>query len=179
MRILSRGIFNEVHIRRSESGFTLLEIVLVVAILALFVGIAVPRLPDMAGTRIHQSARKVSMIIQLARSRAISLRRYYRVEIDLETSGLSVFYFGPEGTYILDDEVRQVSLEDSVIADVVNGAEGKVLDGKGWVRISPRGFIEPSLIHIQDAQDREVTVAPSPVSGRVHIHEGYTEFVQK
>jgi prepilin-type N-terminal cleavage/methylation domain-containing protein len=179
MRILNRGTFNRVCNRQPESGFTLFEVVLVVSILALFVGLAVPRLPDMAGTRIHQSARKVSILLQLARSRAITLRRYYRVEMDLETSVLSVSYFGPEGTYIPDDEIRQVSLKDSVIADVVNSGEGKVLEGKGWVRISPRGFIEPSLIHIKDTKDRTVTVAPSPVSGRVLIHEGYTEFVKK
>ena len=179
MRILNRGTFNRVRIPQSESGFTLLEIVLVVAVLALLVGIAVPRLPDMAGTRIHQSARKVSILLKLARSRAIALRRYYRVEVDLETSGLSASYFGPEGTYITDDEIRQVTLKDSFIADVVNSGEGKVLEGKGWVRISPRGFIEPSLIHIHDDQERKVTVAPSPVSGRVYIYDGYTEFAQK
>ena len=178
MRILNRGTFNRARIQLPESGFTLLEIVLVVAVLALFVGLAVPRLPDMAGTRIHQSARKVSLLLQLARSRAITLRRYYRVDMDLETSTLTVSYFGPEGTYIPDDKIRQISLKDSVITDVVNASEGKVLEGEGWIRISPRGFIEPSLIHIQDDQEREITITPSPVSGRVYIHDGYTEFAQ-
>ena len=175
MRISNRGTLNKGTLRRPERGFTLLEIVIVVAVLALFVGLAVPRLPDIAGTRIHQNARKVSMVLQLARSRAISLRRYYRVEMDLETSGLSVSYFGPEGTYILDDEVREVRLTDSIIADVVNSTEGKVLEGTGWVRISPRGYVEPALIHIKDDQERVVTVIPSPVSGRVKVQEGYTD----
>ncbi len=171
----SRGTLNEQGFRRSPGGFTLLEIVIVVAVLALFVGLAVPRLPDIAGTRIHQNARKVSMMLQLARSRAVSLRRYYRVEMDLDANIMSVSYFGPEGTYIPDDEVRQVRLRDGVIADVVNSSEGKILEGTGWVRISPRGFIEPSLIHIRDEQERVVTVVPSPVSGRVRIQEGYIE----
>jgi prepilin-type N-terminal cleavage/methylation domain-containing protein len=171
----NRGTLNEPGIRRINGGFTLLEVVIVVAVVALFIGLAVPRLPDMAGTRIYRSARKVSMILQLARSRAISLRRYYRVEMDLESSSLSVSYYGPEGTYILDDEVREVSLRDSVIVDIVNSSDGKVLEGIGWVRISPRGFIEPALIHIMDDQERIVTVVPSPVSGRVQIQEGYTD----
>jgi general secretion pathway protein H len=116
------------------------------------------------------------MMIQLARSRAVTLRRYYRLEMDLETNGLLVSYFGPEGTYIPDDGLRQVTLKDGFIADVVTSSEGKVLEGTGWIRISPRGFIEPSLVHLRDEQDRTVTVAPSPVSGRVRIEEGYTEF---
>ena len=174
-RMLNRGTLNETGIGRPEGGFTLLEIVIVVAVLVLFVGLAVPRLPDVAGTRIHQNARKMSMILQLARNRAVSLRRYYRVDVDLDTNSVSVSYFGPEGKYIPDDEVRQFSLREGIIADVVNSSEGKVLEGTGWVRISPRGFIEPALIHIRDEQERVVTVAPSPVSGRVRIQEGYTD----
>jgi len=170
---------NETGSPRSEGGFTLLEIVIVVAVVALFIGLAVPRLPDMAGTRIHQNARKVSMMLQLARNRAVSLRRYYRVDVDLDANEVSASYFGPEGTYITDDEVRQFSLREGAIVDVVNSSEGKVLEGTGWVRISPRGFIEPSLIHIRDEQERVVTVVPSPVSGRVRILDGYTDLAVK
>ena len=106
MRISNRGTLNEIGSRRSPNGFTLLEIVIVVSVIALFIGLAVPRLPDVAGMRIHRNARKVSMMLQLARTRAVSLRRYYRVDVDLDTSGVSVSYFGPEGSYIPDDEVR-------------------------------------------------------------------------
>ncbi len=175
MLISSHGTLNKHLYLRQDSGFTLLEIVIVVSVLALFIGLAVPRLPDIAGTRIHQNARKVSNIFRLARSRAVSLRRYYRVEMDLEANNISVSYFGPEGTYIQDDEVRLVSLRDGIIADVVNLSEGKVQEGTGVVRISPRGFIEPALVHIKDDKERFLTVVPSPVSGRVLIHDGYTE----
>ena len=171
----NRGTLSEGYTQQPSGGFTLLEIVIVVAVLALFVGLAVPRLPDIAGTRIHQNARKVSMMLQLTRSRAVSLRRYYRVEMDLDTNSMSVSYFGPEGTYIPDDEVRQVRLRDGIISDVVNTSEGKILEGTGWVRISPRGFIEPAVIHIGDGQQRVVTVTPSPVSGRVRIQDGYID----
>jgi prepilin-type N-terminal cleavage/methylation domain-containing protein len=175
MLISSHGTLNRQIYLRSESGFTLLEIVIVVSVLALFVGLAVPRLPDIAGTRIHQNARKVSNILKLARSRAVSLRRYYRVEMDLETNDISISYFGPEGTYIQDDGVRLVSLREGIIVDVVSLSEGKVQEGTGMVRISPRGFIEPALVHIKDNKERFLTVVPSPVSGRVQVHDGYME----
>jgi prepilin-type N-terminal cleavage/methylation domain-containing protein len=177
MRISNRGTLNDTGSRRSPGGFTLLEIVIVVSVLALFIGLTVPRLPDVAGMRIYRNARKVSLMLQLARTRAVSLRRYYSVDVDLDTSAVSVSYFGPEGTYIPDDEVRQLILREGYVADVVNSSEGKVLEGIGRVRISPRGFIQPSLIHIKDEQERIVTVIPSPVSGRVQIQEGYTDLV--
>lgn len=179
MRISSRGTLNRKPAGQPDSGFTLLEIVIVVSVLALFVGLAVPRLPDMAGTRIHRNARKISMALQLARSRAISLRRYYRVEVDLNQGSVSASYFGPEGTYIPDDEIRRTTLSDATILDVVNASDGKVLEGTAWVRISPRGFIEPAHIHIADQRERVLTIAPYAASGRVQIHEGYVDLSVK
>ena len=96
-----------------SSGFTLLEIVIVVAILGLFVGLALPRFPDMTGARIQKTARKVAMTFQLARTRAISLRRYYRVEVDVQANRVLVAYYGPEGTFIEDETVRSYDTGDT------------------------------------------------------------------
>ena len=69
------------------------------------------------------------MALQIARSRAVSLRRYYRVEMDLDQNSVSVSYFGPEGTYIPDDEVREVRLRRGIIEDVVSDEDGTVIVG--------------------------------------------------
>lgn len=156
-------------------GFTLLEIVLVVAILGLVVSLALPRLPDMTGARIEKAARKFAMTIELTRTRAVSLRRFYRVDMDLDSGGVSVAYFGPEGTYIEDDSIKPYETGDIRILDVVTSIEGKVVEGTGRIHISPRGFTEPSLIHIQDDKGRNLTISPSLASGRVLILEGYAE----
>jgi prepilin-type N-terminal cleavage/methylation domain-containing protein len=163
------------HRLSAVSGFTLLEIVIVVAILGLIIGLAIPRVPDMTGARIEKTARKVAMTIQLTRTRAVSLRRFYRVDVNLEDNRVSVAYFGPEGTYIEDDTIRSYETGDVRIVDVVTSIEGKVVEGTGRIHISPRGFTEPSLIHIQDSRGRDLTVSPSLTSGKVWILEGYTD----
>lgn len=157
------------------SGFTLLEIVLVMTILGLLVSLALPRLPDMTGVRIEKAARKVAMIIQLTRTRAVSLRRFYRIDMDLETGSVSVSYFGPEGTYIDDEAIKSYETGEIRIIDVVTSIEGKVVEGTGRIHISPRGFTEPSLVHLRDDKGRSLTVTPSLTSGRVRILEGYAD----
>jgi prepilin-type N-terminal cleavage/methylation domain-containing protein len=171
----SGGIVRITEWLSSDSGFTLLEIVIVVAILGLVVGLTLPRVPDMTGARIEKAARKVAMTIQLTRTRAVSLRRFYRVEVDLEADRVSVTYFGPEGTYIEDDTIQSYETGDIRVVDVVTSIEGKVVEGTGRIHISPRGFTEPSLIHMRDVKGRNLTVSPSLASGRVRILEGYAD----
>lgn len=159
----------------NQGGFTLLEIVIVVTVLALVVGITLPRMPDIGGTRIDRSARKVSAALILARSRAVSLRRYYRVDLDLGEHSIGLSYFGPEGTFIEDDDVRPVILGEGHLADVVTGRGGKVLEGEGGIHISPRGQVEPSLVHLEDDRGRLRTVVPATFGGRIDISDGYIE----
>ncbi|MDT8396431.1 MAG: prepilin-type N-terminal cleavage/methylation domain-containing protein [bacterium] len=161
--------------RAASGGFTLLEIVIVVTVVALVVGITLPRLPDVGGARIYRSARKIGNALLLARSRAVSLRRYYRVDLDLEENSIELSYFGPEGTFIKDDELRPAALGQKHMTDVVTGSGGKTREGEGSIHISPRGQVEPSLVHLADDRGRVLTVIPAPFGGRVTVNEGYLE----
>jgi Tfp pilus assembly protein FimT len=152
-----------------------LEIVIVVTILGLLVGLAIPRLPDIAGAQIQKAARGIAMTLQLTRTRAVSLRRFYRVDVDIDTNTVSVAYYGPEGTFIEDDSLRTFETGDTGITDVITLNEGKVIEGKGRIHISPRGFTEPALIHLRDVRGEDITVISSLASGRVRILEGYVD----
>jgi prepilin-type N-terminal cleavage/methylation domain-containing protein len=158
-----------------QAGFTLLEIVIVVTILGLVVGLAIPRLPDLTGVQIQKAARGVAMTLQLARTRAVSLRRFYRIDVNIEDNTVSVTYYGPEGTYIQDDTLKSYETGDTGITDVVTLTKGKVVEGTGRIHISPRGFTEPALIHLRDVRGRDLTVLSSLISGRIRILEGYAD----
>ncbi len=156
-------------------GFTLLELVLVMVVISLFIGMALPRLPDISGARIQKTARKVAITLQTARMRAITLRRYYRVEFDVDAEGVMVSYFGPEGNFIEDDAVGPYHTKDADIVDMITSTRDKVIEGTGFIYISPRGFIEPSMIHLRDMRGRDITVSPAPAGGRIRILEGYVD----
>ncbi len=158
-------------------GFTLLELVLTMVIIALTVGIVVPRMPDFAGMQIQRSARKAGMMVQLARNRAVTLRRYYRVDVDIDEVALRASYLGPEELYIEDEMVKPVNFpEEITIVDLLTSGEGKVVNGSGGIHISPRGIIEPAIIHLEDEKGRVRSVMPHMVSGEVFVKDGYEEF---
>ena len=160
-----------------QKGFTLLELILVMVIIAVSMGLVLPRLPDIAGMKIHRDARRVGMIMKLTRERAVALRRYYRLEIDLDASTIKASYFGPENTYVDEGDIRVLELPGPVrITDIVTSGGGKVEEGTGEIHFSPKGMIEPSAIHLADDGDQMVTIQPGVLSGSIQIEDGYVQF---
>ncbi len=160
-----------------DDGFTLLELVLTMVIIALTVGIVIPRMPDFAGMQIQRSTRKAGMMVQLIRSRAVTLRRYYRVDVDIDEAALRASYLGPEELYIEDEMVKPVNFPEEIkIVDLLTSGEGKVVKGSGGIHISPRGIIEPAIIHLEDKKGRVRSIMPQMLSGEVLVKEGYEEF---
>jgi len=70
---------------RPNSGFTLLEIVIVVILIALVMTLVVPRLVGTFGSAsVTSGARQVASMLRYARGRAVMDRLRYRVELDLK-----------------------------------------------------------------------------------------------
>ena len=63
-------------------GFTLIEMVVVLAILGLFLTIAIPRMTTSAKTRVRQSAQQLAQDLELTRTRALTSRSAVRVTFD-------------------------------------------------------------------------------------------------
>lgn len=165
------------RLSRAQKGFTLLELILVMVIIAVSMGIVLPRLPDIAGMKIQRGARKIGMIMKLTRDRSVTLRRYYRLEIDLETSTLLASYFGPENSYVEDDNIHVLELPSPIrIADIITSGAGRVVEGTVEIYFSPKGMIEPSAIHLTDGNEQEITIQPGVLNGSIRIEDGYVEF---
>ena len=68
---------------RSQAGFTLVEMMMTVAVFAILAGAAVPQLSDMSdGMRLRQGLREVERELQAARLKAVSTNRVLRVRFD-------------------------------------------------------------------------------------------------
>ena len=67
---------------RRTAGFTLLEMVIVLVILAVFLVVAVPRVAFGAKTRVRMAAQQMAQDLELARTRALTTRSAVRVTFD-------------------------------------------------------------------------------------------------
>ncbi len=145
-------------------------------IISIIVGVVLPRMPDVAGMQIDRVSRKTGIMFQLVRNRAVTLRRYYRLDVDMDRARIGASYLGPEELYIEDDAVKPLQMKDSVtISDLTTIQEGKVVNGIGGVHISPRGIVEPSVIHLVDNKDRVRSIRPYLISGEVSVKNVYED----
>src|SRR5581483_7108110 len=70
--------------RRSRGGFTLLELLAVVALLGLVLFVVVPKLDNITpGARLKAAARKIGSTMELAQGQAIATGKEYTLAYDL------------------------------------------------------------------------------------------------
>ena len=100
------------HPRSQEAGVTLLELVIVLAIVALTVSIVAPRFGNWSEEwTLRGAAERVAQTVRYARTRALFEQSYYVVEIEPSTRGVRVLNpaSGFSRTYVLP---RGVTIDD-------------------------------------------------------------------
>lgn len=82
---------------RRHAGFTLIEIIAVVAIMAMVFGIGIPRISSSSFDPLEDEAENIAQSLRFARQRAIMTGAPHRLLIDLEEGGYLVEWYVTEG----------------------------------------------------------------------------------
>ena len=164
--------------RRSEAGFTLLELAVVLFIIALFSSLVVPLFGGLGENALKTTARRLAGTAKYLYNEAALDGRPYRLVFDLkaetfggerqETSGELIAAEGSGREYQLPDDVR--------FRDVVVAGRGTTSSGTTYASILPVGWIDETIVHLQDNAGHVLTVRLLPLTGTSEIYEGYREF---
>jgi len=148
-------------VRRStnESGFTLLELIVVVLIIALFCGIGYPALSR--GTKmlsLQTACRDVLNTFRYARERAVSEQRTLLLLID---RGEGRF----ELANILGEPMRAYTLPSGVKIQYMERAGSEVQDTVMAIRFAPNGNLENVGIHLATDRGSKMQIISDPLGG--------------
>lgn len=167
---------------RRSGGFTLIELVIVIAIIGVLAGMLVPRLPDITAARLKSSSRKLSGVISYLYDRAAATQIVLRLTFDMEKNEYYISLLNTDNQFEETSFTfaRRTSLPDSVkVSETRTSAQGRINKGKAFVHFFPSGYVERAVIHLKDDSDREMTLITSPLTGRVRILEGYHDVAQE
>ena len=163
----------------STKGYTLIELGVVVALLGLFLGLAIPRLRYALVTDdVKATTRRLVGLVREVRTEAIREQKVYLIHLDLESNRLWIEYAG------MGEEERALAQEQALVfprgvkvLDVWRRGKGKQAQGEITLHFSKKGYVEQTLIHLGADDGRAFTLTLSPFLGTVKIYDKYVDVV--
>lgn len=167
------------RLRDRSSGFTLLEICVVLLILGIAVSFVAPRLRDPDSLALTASAARLATTARYLYDEAAYQRRPMRLNFDLDHQTYFVTVLGgdpdaPEFVPVETSLAKPTSLPDAVaFADVVLPALGTVTEGTVFAQFSPDGWADPLVVHLRGRAGGDATMAIDPVTGKTRVADRY------
>lgn len=159
----------ERHMRTRRAGFTLLELVAVLTIMAIVLLVAMPRMQSFSATRrLNQAATDLLAMTRYARTMAVSEGRTYQLHIDRTDHLFYLTSTGLEGQQQLrNDHGRAHDLAHQLTIewrDTIDPAT------RGYIEFSPDGESDVATLRLEDLQGNMLDVRNLSPGESFHIH---------
>ncbi|MEK7791303.1 MAG: type II secretion system protein [Deltaproteobacteria bacterium] len=180
---------------KPQAGMTLIEILIVVALIAAFTTFALPRLRSNLNLNLKKQARLLSGTVQFLYNQAAVKNQVYRLHYDLdnhkywiESSTDKVFFKTeedekrnqrerkpPTAKFQIDTTTikKPVQLEKKIrFKDIRTQAKSEpIRSGDAYTHFFPHGYAERSEIRLQSATGQVFTIVVNPLTGRAKVYD--------
>lgn len=173
---------------RNESGFTLIELTVVVLLIGLIVAVAATRLDSMVPKyRLRGAARDVGSILRQGKSRAAAQGKDLYFEMDLSRGQYWLLAPFPkedagqdpkavDGRAVEYQPVFVHHLPDGVqFTDVILGDKDKVTTGHARLRLTPYGTSSHTIVNFRNSENREIALKMNGYTGMISFHDQHLE----
>ena len=155
-----------------DQGFTLLELIIVVVVIALVLTVSYPSLSrGSAAIKLRSTGRDVLNTFRYAREKAVTEQVGMRVTVDREKQELVL-------SDDLGDGSRRYALPEGVkIQRMIQGGT-EVAEGPMVVRFLPNGSAEDAEVFLQSKTGAYLRVVTDPITGGARVDQGPGERFQ-
>lgn len=158
-----------------QSGFTLIELTVVVVILALFTLLTVPLFSATGTSKLEYSGRRLSGTIKYLFNESALTGKEHRLIYNLDKGSYRGKIVEATGEVV---DITGIGSESGLAGDVrfrdiQLPGRGTFTAGEVTVRFHPSGWVEESGLHLVDGRDNQLTLHVMPLTGTCEILEGY------
>jgi len=165
---------------RSQQGFTLIELAIVVILISLFSAISIPLLTRSDRGELNAAARRMAGAVKYLYNETALSGKEHRLLWNLDNNSYAARILEDDGELEeLDDAKSQRQLPTGIsFADIVIPGRGSYNQGEVAIRIYPSGWLEETIIHLRNRSGDELTMHINPLTGSSEVFNGYRTFEQ-
>jgi prepilin-type N-terminal cleavage/methylation domain-containing protein len=162
----------------ASPGFTLLELAVVIFIMGLMLSLAMPYLGGFRQAALKSQARRLAGRATYMFDEATGHKLVLRLIFDLDNNGYAAAKLDPyavKPVFAPDTTVsaRPVMLPPAIrIRDVTIEGIGTINRGVVSTNFYPEGYVDATVVHLEDASGDVMTLEFSPLTGQVAIISG-------
>ncbi|VAX17039.1 hypothetical protein MNBD_NITROSPINAE02-1582 [hydrothermal vent metagenome] len=167
---------------RDRAGFTLVELLIVMALIGVLAGVAIPRLPDVTASRLKSQARRIAGTFTYLYQRAAATQVVLRLTLDMDSNEYYVSILNTDNRF---EEIelpfaKRTKLPSQIkISETYTTRQGKAKKGNAMIHFFPGGQTELAVVHMTDNNKNEMTLITNPLTGKVNISAGYKDVSRK
>lgn len=162
----------------SAAGFTLIEISVVVLLIGIFALLVIPRLDISGAGQLNLAAKRLSGTTKYLLNEAALTGREHRLVYNLEEGSHRALRLEPGGDLVpLDGPGKLTRLgRDVRLRDLTLPGRGTFTTGEVVTHIYPAGWLEETIVHLENRRGEQLTMRISPLTGAAEIFTGYRDF---
>jgi general secretion pathway protein H len=172
MQVTPTGCFN------LSTGFTLVELIVVVALISLLLFIAMPRFQD---TVLSDARRKMANWImfktQSLREKAIRDQVDYVLHVDIDNQHMWTSIENQAEESLEHSAKKGYELKQNLkIIDVEHQQQGKITSGTADILFYSRGYADRAFIHVEENDEKQLSFLVETFLPEVKMYEEYRSF---
>lgn len=161
-----------------QTGFTLIELLLVVLLLGLMASLSLPLLSGFEPEQLKATARRLSGTVKYLYNEAAMTGREHRLTFTLQEGTYRAEMVNAAGELQpLPGVGAKKQLGRGVRFDTIyQPRRGEQSAGEVTTALLPGGWLEETIIHLQDDKGQKLTLRLVPLTGLTEIFDGYRDF---
>lgn len=161
----------------NNAGFTLIELTIVVALLGLFTLISLPLLSNFGESELERAARRLAAVTRNLFNEAALTGKEHRLVFDRPAASYRALVRETSGELVAAGRSEREHLPAGVRIDaIMQPGQGASGGSEVIARIYPVGWMQETVLHLNDAAGERMTIRLLPFTGTTEVYAGYREF---
>lgn len=163
---------------RPKSGFTFMELIVVMALISLMLFITIPRVQDtLLSDNTKQVSRWLIAKVQGLKESAVRDQKQYVLHVSLDFNKMWT-----TNTAMSEDELQNASQNafklpgDIKLLDVEYPDNEKISVGQADINFYQKGYSDMVMLHIENSDYEQLSLAIEPFLPRAKLHNQYVGF---